>query len=176
MKTMENTQENTILSRNEQGKLNRQRGAEFERLIEISLDELRKRGKAYITKNCEPYKILRSIGKGRFITVHQANNQPDYKGLLNKGKSVIMEAKYTAGNSIPQTRLTPNQTEIINEYEAFGAKCYLILGFGDGKIYRIPWQLWRDMKTLFGRKHIKQSDINRYKVSYDADNDYYKLF
>ena len=32
--------------------------------------------------------------------------------------------------------------------------------------YRIPWTTWRDMKQIYGRKHIKQAELEPFRLQY----------
>ena len=33
-----------------------------------------------------------------------------------------------------------------------------------GEGYKIPWSDWQNMKTLFGRKYVKETDLQNYRV------------
>ena len=32
--------------------------------------------------------------------------------------------------------------------------------------YRIPWTTWHDMKQIYGRKHIKQAELEPFRLQY----------
>lgn len=36
------------------------------------------------------------------------------------------------------------------------------------KIFFIPWNVWRDMKEMYGRQYLKPDDIEEYKVKCDG--------
>ena len=36
--------------------------------------------------------------------------------------------------------------------------------FGLDHIYRIPWSIWENMKTTFGRSYVTEKDVKGYRV------------
>ena len=77
----------------------------------------------------------------------------------------MFEAKFTSSVKMEQNRVTPGQAEYLDQHQALGARCYIVAGFSTGNVYRLPWNVWRDMKALFGRKYISESDpITEYLV------------
>jgi recombination protein U len=40
----------------------------------------------------------------------------------------------------------------------------VIAGFATGNVYRIPWEVWQDMKQRFGRKYVREADLEIYRV------------
>ena len=141
-----------------QGKKNRAEGKEFEKRIDEAFAYCRARGSALIDKTPEPMKILKNLGSGRFEATIDRKAQPDYKGTLKGGRSVMFEAKYTSGDRITADRVTDTQAEYLTKAAALGAHCYILAGFSSWNVYKIPWEIWRDMKAYFGRKYIKETD------------------
>lgn len=45
-----------------------------------------------------------------------------------------------------------------------GASCFVLVSFKFEQFYRIPWSVWRDMKDIYGHKHLKRSEIQDYEI------------
>ena len=144
--------------------LSRERGKAFEARIDASLEYYRKTGFAAAEKTPEPMKPLRDMGQGKFLACYEKKAQADYKGVIKGGREVVFEAKYTASDRLTQDRVTPEQTEFMNQHAALGARCYVIGGFSSGNVYLIPWAVWSDMKNHFGRKYATEADLQPYKT------------
>lgn len=43
-----------------------------------------------------------------------------------------------------------------------------MVSVGLENFYRVPWEVWRDMKQIYGRKHMKLEDLESYRVQYIA--------
>jgi recombination protein U len=169
---MEITEDFREPTRSEVGRRNRENGREFERRVEASLERLAELGAAYVTKNAEAVRILRNLGGGRYVVVYASNGEPDYKGVLRGGKCVVLEAKYSGTAKTAQSRVYPNQAAALERYAELGAKCYVLAGYADGSVYRVPWEVWREMKERFGRKYVTAADLKRYRVRLE-DGIYY---
>ena len=63
-----------------------------------------------------------------------------------------------------KSRVSKEQTDYIDKNYALGAKCYVIIGFKSGEAYRIPWDVWQNMKEIYGRKYLKETDVQQYKI------------
>lgn len=147
-----------------QGKLSRAKGKRFEELISASLDYYRAKGFADIEKTPEPMKVLRRLEHGKFIACFEKKAQPDYKGVIKGGREIVFEAKYTDGEKLTQDRVGDLQGAYMTRHQALGARCYILAGFASGEIYKIPWSVWQDMKSLFGRKYVTEKDLEQYRV------------
>lgn len=144
--------------------LSRERGKAFEERINASLEYYRSRGYASVEKTPEPMKPIKDLGEGKFIACYEKKAQADYKGVMKGGREIVFEAKYTASDRLTQDRVTPEQTEFMNQHTALGARCYVIGGFASGNVYLIPWAVWSDMKNQFGRKYATEADLQPYKT------------
>lgn len=151
-----------------QGLINRTAGAQFEQLIDIACDYYWARGCACIEKTPEPMAPIRPYpgGNGQFIAYYTKQAQPDYKGVLCDGTCIIFDAKHTKHDKIQQKAVSEKQTELLNKYEKMGAKCYIVVSLQYQHYYRVPWHIWRDMKDIYGRKHMKLEDLEKYRVPY----------
>jgi len=156
------------------GAINKARGKQFEQRLDAAFEYYRKRGFAAVEKTPEPMQPVRPYSNGLFIAYFAKKAQPDYKGTLKGGRSIMFEAKYTSGDRIEQSRVTEGQTEYMNQQSALGARCYVVAGFASGAVYRVPWAVWCDMKTMFGRKYVTEKDLTAYVVA-SAWNDMLEL-
>lgn len=151
----------------QQGRENRAEGKEFEKRIDEAFAYCRSKGSALIDKTPEPTKVIKRLEGGKFVAVIDRKAQPDYKGTLKGGRSVMFEAKFTSSDRILADRVTDTQADYLTKAAALGAHCYILAGFKTGGVYKIPWEIWRDMKEYFGRKYIMESDaqMKQYQVN-----------
>lgn len=143
---------------------NRNSGKEFETIINTTCVTYEKLRLAKIEKTPEPMKILESLGNGRFKACFEKKAQPDFKGTLSGGSSVVFEAKYTSSTQMSQNVVTSNQTDALTLHAELGAKCSILLSFGNELFFRIPVGVWQNMKEIYGRKYITPLDIKQYRV------------
>lgn len=146
------------------GKLAKEEGKRFETRLDEAFDYYRARGFAIIEKTPEPMKPIRSMGEGRFVAVYTRKAQPDYKGTIKGGRTVMFEAKYTHTDRIDQSRVGDKQADYLDQASALGARCYVVAGYRSGAVYRIPWEVWRGMKAIFGRKYVTEADLKDYQI------------
>lgn len=139
-------------------------GEMFEKIIEMTCIYYKNKKIAVIEKTPEPMKPVKSFGGGRFIAYFEKQAQPDYKGTLKGGQAIIFEAKHTDKDQIEQSRLTDEQMDSLKSYYEMGAICFVLVSIGMDKFYRVPWEVWRDMKYLYNRKHMKIGELEEYKV------------
>lgn len=142
------------------GKIAKAKGKQFEERLETAFEYYRKNGVAVVEKTPEPMRPVKNIGHGKFIAYYEKKAQPDYKGTLNGGQTVIFEAKFTDSGRMEQSRVKRNQAEYMDMYQDIGALCYILAGFSSGSVYRIPWGMWSDMKELFGRMYVTDADLD----------------
>ena len=148
-------------------RMHRMAGEHFENIIAASLSWYEDRGVACIEKTPEPMKPLGAPDRqGRFLACYTKVGQPDFKGTLAGGRSVVFEAKHTDDDRIKYDRLTDEQVEKLNMHHELGALAFVLVSFGLQDFYRIPWEVWRDMKKIYGRKYIKQEEVEQYRVKY----------
>lgn len=143
---------------------NKAKGQMFEDRINKSFEYYSDKGFAEVEKTPEPMRVLQNLGGGVFKAVFTKKAQTDYKGTLKGGRTLLYEAKYTNADRMEQSRISEGQSQYMNKHEALGALCYVICGFGSGAVYLIPWNVWQNMKEHFGRKYIKEIDIQKYKL------------
>lgn len=157
------------VQRSQQGLQSRRAGEYFENMIGSSLKWYELRGVACIDKTPEPMKPLRAPNqRGQFLACYVKAAQPDFNGTIHGGRSVVFEAKHTDGEKIEYSRLTDEQIEKLSTHHALGAAAFVLVGFGLQDFYRVPWEVWANMKAIYGHKHMKQAECEPFRVPYVA--------
>ena len=146
------------------GKIANVRGQQFEARLDESFAYYAQRGYAIIEKTPEPMRPTKSLGNGKFIAFYVKQAQPDYKGTIKGGRTVMFEAKFTAADRMEQSRVLQTQQVYMERHQALGARCFVVAGFSSGYVYRIPWDIWSRMKERFGRKYVTEADLESYQV------------
>ena len=141
-------------------------GALFEEKIIFSELFYRDLGLCFIQKTPEPMHVLSSIkGKpGRFEACFEKQAQPDFRGILCDGSTIIFDAKHTDTDRITRQVVTAEQEHCLNVHDAFGAHCYIIISIGFEHFYRVPWKVFRDMKELYGHKYMNADELAPYQI------------
>lgn len=152
-------------ARQYQGAVNRAQGKQFERLIDDALAYYEQKGTAAIEKTPEPMRPTKDLGTGKFIAYYEKQAQPDYKGTLKGGRSVVFEAKHTTSDRIEQNRVTQEQSDRLDKYQSMGALCFVFVGFNMRDFFKVPWDVWREMKKTYGRKYTTQEELEPYRVA-----------
>ena len=147
------------------GKKNRQEGTSFEDILDRTFAYYSARGFALIDKTPEPMKVIRSMGQGRFLACYTKSAQPDYKGTIKGGRTVIFEAKFTEHDRLLQDAVSDEQAEYMETEDRLGARCYVVCGFSTGNVYRVPWGVWCNMKRIYGHRYVTEEEIKQYQVS-----------
>ena len=149
-----------------QGYRNKYNGKYFEDIIDTACHHYLSKGIALIIKTPEPMRPIRDLGAGKFVAHYEKHAQPDYKGVLMGGRTVIFEAKHTESDRLLQTAVTEAQTVSFNYHEKFGAECFVLVSFGFREFFKVPWTTFKAMKEIYGRKYIKPEDLTEYKLLY----------
>ena len=142
-------------------KRSREAGKTFENIIDVACEYYALFGVAEIEKTPEPRTVIGRTGdrKSKMICVNAKKAQPDYKGTLSGGRSIVFEAKHTDKDRIEQLRVGEEQTKRLDAHEKLGALCFVLVSFGYERFFRVPWAEWKRMKELYGRKYIKAEDV-----------------
>ena len=148
-----------------QGKLNHDLGQQFESIVDSACEWYLSASEADIEKTPEPLKVVKNLGNGKFLAVFTKKAQPDYKGTLKGGRSVLFDAKHTTTGQMEQSKVTPEQAAALERGSRMGATCFVLIGFDMQRFFRIPWTVWRDMKAVFGRKYVRPEELDEYRVT-----------
>lgn len=156
---------NTI--RSQRGKQSRREGEYFENLISSSLAWYKHKGLAFVEKTPEPMRPLRAPNRqGQFLACYIKAGQPDFKGTLIGGRAVVFEAKHTNKEQIDFERLTREQQDSLEEHDRLGAAAFVMVNIGLDHFFRVPWKVWKNMKQLYGHKHMKLCELEPYRIQY----------
>lgn len=141
-------------------------GEIFETWIADSCDTYYREDVALIEKTPEPMRPIKPYDrrKGTFVAVYTKAAQPDFKGCLKSGQCIVFEAKHTDSDRIRQEAVTEEQSREFNRYEKMGAVCFVLVSLGLEDFYRVPWDIWKDMKVLFGHKYMDRTNLMTYRV------------
>ena len=166
---MNNRRTAASIRRSYTGARSRAEGEGFESIIDNACAYYRSIGLADIEKTPEP---MRPIGSpdsaGRFLACYTKQAQPDYKGVLKGGRAINFEAKHTDSDRLTFDRVLTAQALRLSRTEALGGIAFVLCSFSGRYFYRVPWAVWRDMKSLFGRKYITPADLAEYRVPFAA--------
>lgn len=146
------------------GMKSKAQGDFFENMIEAGCNYYRVNRVADIEKTPEPMRPIKDLGEGKFIAHYTKAAQVDFKGFMYGGQVVMFEAKHTDTGKMEQDRVTKDQAERLERAMKYGGVTFVLCSFGYAGFYRIPWEVWRDMKKFFGRKYITPVDVSRYEV------------
>lgn len=158
---------NIEYERRQQGRRAKYAGERFENMISAACNYYRSQNIADIEKTPEPMRPLKPYGdrrRGQYVAVFTKKAQNDYKGILNGGRCIAFEAKHTDADKIEASAVSDRQAELLENYEKMGASCFVLVSFKFEQFYRIPWSVWRDMKDIYGHKHLKRSEIQDYEI------------
>lgn len=143
----------------------REKGLLFEREVELGCEIYGIEGKALIRKTPEPMKPVRRLKNNQFVAVYTKKAEPDFSGILPGGRSILFEAKVTGAEKIGKDRVTEEQRRKLTAASEMGAVCFVLVKFERSRrVYRVPWEAWEMMETVFGRKYIKESEMSGYAV------------
>lgn len=140
-------------------------GSQFEELIDHACLRYKALKLAYIEKTPEPMKPLgRPDAYGHFTAVYTKAAQPDYKGTLKGGRSIVFEAKHTNSMRIEKIRVNEEQAASLSRHQQLGAICFVLVSFRFENYYVVPWDIWKNMEEHFYKKSVNESDLLPYLV------------
>ena len=146
------------------GQRNKSNGALFEQYIENACKRYLELDIAYIEKTPETFHVSQNNRDGTFTGYYEKKCQPDFKGILCDGTGIMFEAKHTDADNIKQSVVTEYQWKSLDSYERYGARCYVMVSIQFTYFYRIPWQVWKSMKNLFGHKYMNKKELDPYRL------------
>lgn len=151
-----------------QNRKNNAQGQHFEREILAGCKMYERFKIAIIDKTPEPFRVKSKNHKtGEFTGRFNTPAQPDFQGTLYGGRSIVFEAKRTSKDRITRNVLTDTQMEVLENHNKIGALCGVCISIQD-EFFFIPWNVWRDMKELYGRKYLTAADVDEYRVTFDG--------
>ena len=159
------------VKRQYQGYKNRELGGQLEEYIKAACEVYRLYRLAEVEKTPEPFRIMGpkhqlENGAWGFEGVFTSQAQPDFKGTLKGGRSVVFEAKASEGNQIMQNVVTQEQERALSSHASLGAIAFVLVSLSLREFYRVPWSVWKNMKDMFGHKHMTADELEKYRVSF----------
>lgn len=154
-----------------QGQRNRELGGQLEEYVKTACEVYRFYQLAEVEKTPEPVKVMGAKhrlanGAYGFEGVFTSQAQPDFKGTLKGGRSVVFEAKASESDQIKQSVVTSEQARALTSHAALGAAAFVLVSLSLRDFYRVPWSVWTNMKSLYGRKYMTAAELERYRVSF----------
>lgn len=150
-----------------QNKVNNAQGHFFEGAIKAACALYSERERADIDKTPEPFRVLEKSRDGIFKGRFTAHAQPDFQGTLDGGRSIVFEAKYTTTDRMKRDVLTAEQQNALERHDRRGALAAVCAGIGNDFFF-VPWEIWRDMKQLFGRQYVTAADLEPWRVRFNG--------
>jgi penicillin-binding protein-related factor A (putative recombinase) len=148
-----------------QNAVNNAQGHSFEDYIKAACITYQAQGRAEIKKTPEPFRVTAKHPDGTFTGRFTALAQPDFQGTLTGGRSIVLEAKYTITDRLKRNILTAEQMAALEHHRGLGAVAGICAGIKD-LFYFIPWEVWREMKRIFGRQYITAAEAEPYRVRF----------
>lgn len=151
------------------GYMNREIGAAFEERLKVACEYYRSVGAADMKKTPEPFKVTSGLHQNRkgqwvFEGHFEAPAQPDFKGTLRGGRSVVFDAKTTQTDRIRQGELTAEQEKDLRFHHKLGAKAFVAVSARLRGCYVVPWEIWENMKLRYGRKYMTLGELEEFRV------------
>ena len=132
------------------------RGKDFEKMIEATNEQYRRRGIALIEKFPEPYKQISKMQKnGTFQAVRDSKSMPDFVGVC-EGEPLLFDAKSTKVETrFDLSNIAEHQYNSLKKWHEQGGISFLVIYFkSHGKIYYLPFESLRYWTEEADRKSI----------------------
>ena len=72
--------------------------------------------------------------------------------------------KHTDKDRILESVITETQRRNLNDFQRMGAQCFVMVSMGFQEFFRVPWKVFCDMKSRYGRKYMKLEDLEPFKL------------
>ena len=145
------------------------RGKDFEKMIEATNEQYRRRGIALIEKFPEPYKQVSKIQKnGTFQAVRDSKSMPDFCGVY-EGQALLFDAKSTKIETrFDLSNVAEHQYKSMKRWHENGGISFLLVLFkSHGEIYYLPFESLRYWTEEADRKSIPY-DSFEYPIQYNG--------
>lgn len=148
------------------GKVSHKQGERFEQRIKNACKIYQINEIAEINKANEPMKpISKQQRGGWFKAVFTEKSGADFSGVVKGGRAVFFEAKYTDSEKMLKSRVTELQIKQLQNVNNLGGIAFVLISFSSGRVYRIPIDKWVNMKSVFGRLFLRESDCEQFLIS-----------
>lgn len=146
------------------GAQNRNSGNYFEQIIEAACTQYLRLGIARIEKTPEPFQVTQQLSGGKFSGYFKSQAQPDFKGCLSGGRTIVFDAKHTDTAKIELSRLTDEQIKALEDYEKLGAFAAVLISFGFRRFALIPYGVFMNAKKENGHKYWTADEAEPWSV------------
>lgn len=147
-----------------QGAKAKARGQQFENLVEKSCSYYAHKKIALIEKTPEPLRMIKRGRGSQVIAVFEKKGQPDFKGTVFGGQSVVFEAKHTSSARITLDRVEQHQLANLSHHKRLGAECFILISFEMKNFYRVGIEDWEALPGALNKKSANEKDLMQYKV------------
>lgn len=132
----------------------RNEGDSFEKMITDACAYYFDREYADIEKTPEPFKVIGRTNSGnKFIGYYERKAQPDFKGTIKGGKSIVFDAKSTITEKIAVSVLSDEQRKHLILHDRLGAKSGVLMCFSFRYFFFVPIKTFLNAKELNGHAH-----------------------
>lgn len=141
-------------------------GKIFEGILDKYFSYYAAKGYCNIEKTPEPYRFIKPYSSYLFVGCFLKSAQPDYKGTLKGGRSIVLEAKSVSNGRINLSALTENEYKQLKLHKELGA-CTGVIVYDsvESNIYLLPFIMFEEMENLFKLKHIKLNLLQKFEIS-----------
>jgi penicillin-binding protein-related factor A (putative recombinase) len=138
-------------------------GDETEEFVETLHQECLDRGIAFVRKLPTPFRVVRSLGKGKLLCVPEKKSGADYVGhmLDGSGRGVFAEVKRCTDRSFPLSRIEEHQREELDRAHEAGVVALVVIVYGPtlarADLFPVPWNVVRDAIARDGSRRGDKS-------------------
>ncbi len=144
------------------GRNNRQEGNNFEDMILTACKHYYNKGIADIDKTPEPVRQISKMNeRGQFLACYEAKAQPDFKGTLKGGRSIVFDAKATTTEKIAVSVLSDEQRKHLLLHHKLGALSGVMITYSFQRYFFLPIDIFLDAKELNGHAYFTPEEAQR---------------
>lgn len=154
------------MTRTQVGRKAKKNGQYFENFLDKVFNTCSQLGYCNIEKTPEPFRFIKPYSTNLFVGCYIKSAQPDYKGTLKGGRSIVLEAKSVSTGKISLSALTENEmAELVKHKELGACTGVIVYDSAEGNIYLLPIVMFERMQDLFNRKHIKLKEVEKFCIN-----------
>ena len=118
-----------------------------------------------IEKTPEPFKITsKASNNGRFTGFFEKQAQPDFKGTLKGGRSIVFDAKATMTDRIPLSALSDEQKKHLQLHHALGAVSGVMISYSFNGFYFLCIDTFLNAKTINGHMYWLEEETQEHGI------------
>lgn len=113
----------------------------------------RANGLAHVVKTEAPVKVIRQMGKGRFVAVYSRKGPVDFIGAARGLGTVAFDAKHTDKSTFAVSVVPEHQRRDLDRWADQGAVTFIALRCSHG-CYVLPWERVRHMSGALDPREV----------------------